>query len=174
MSILIATFLLVLGIILGIYWWFVERPQGKEHSALRRRLKGVREPRKVVAELLNTPDRYSDLGFLDKALKGLGRVAAPTQRTLAQSGLKITLGTLVLASGCVAGLAYCVALRLTALPLIAGACALVGLSVPVWYVRMVRNRRMLKFEEQFPEAIDLLARALRAGHALTTGLSAVG
>ena len=32
---------------------------------------------------------------------------------------------------------------------------------------------MLKFEEQFPEAIDLLARALRAGHALTTGLSMV-
>ena len=173
MSILIATFLLVLGIILGIYWWFVERPQGQEQSALRRRLKGIREPRKVIAELLNTPDRYSDVGFLDKALKGLGRVAAPTQRTLAQSGLKITLGTLVLASGCVAGLAYGVALRLTALPLVAGACALVGLFVPFWYVRMVRNRRMLKFEEQFPEAIDLLARALRAGHALTTGLSMV-
>ena len=33
---------------------------------------------------------------------------------------------------------------------------------------------MIKFEEQFPEAIDLLARALRAGHALTTGLSMVG
>ena len=32
---------------------------------------------------------------------------------------------------------------------------------------------MLKFEEQFPEAIDLLARALRAGHALTTGLDMV-
>ena len=32
---------------------------------------------------------------------------------------------------------------------------------------------MLKFEEQFPEAIDLLARALRAGHAFTTGLSMV-
>ena len=32
---------------------------------------------------------------------------------------------------------------------------------------------MIKFEEQFPEAIDLLARALRAGHALTTGLSMV-
>jgi tight adherence protein B len=33
---------------------------------------------------------------------------------------------------------------------------------------------MIQFEEQFPEAIDLLARALRAGHALTTGLSMVG
>jgi tight adherence protein B len=32
---------------------------------------------------------------------------------------------------------------------------------------------MLKFEEHFPEAIDLIARALRAGHALPTGLSMV-
>jgi tight adherence protein B len=32
---------------------------------------------------------------------------------------------------------------------------------------------MLKFEEHFPEAIDLVARSLRAGHALPTGLSMV-
>jgi tight adherence protein B len=32
---------------------------------------------------------------------------------------------------------------------------------------------MRKFEEQFPEAIDLVARALRAGHALPTGLGMV-
>jgi tight adherence protein B len=32
---------------------------------------------------------------------------------------------------------------------------------------------MWKFEEQFPEAIDLIARALRAGHAFPTGLSMV-
>jgi tight adherence protein B len=38
---------------------------------------------------------------------------------------------------------------------------------------MKRKRRMLKFEEQFPEAIDLLARGLRAGHALTSALSMV-
>jgi tight adherence protein B len=40
-------------------------------------------------------------------------------------------------------------------------------------VRYKRNQRLLKFEEQFPEAIDLLSRALRAGHAITTGLSMV-
>ena len=46
----------------------------------------------------------------------------------------------------------------------------VRVAFRIAYVRHVRNKRMLKFEEQFPEAIDLLARALRAGHALTTGL----
>jgi tight adherence protein B len=51
--------------------------------------------------------------------------------------------------------------------------ALVGAGVPFTYVRWARSRRMLKFEENFPEAIDLLSRALRAGHALTTGLGMV-
>ena len=36
-----------------------------------------------------------------------------------------------------------------------------------------RSQRMSKFEEQFPEAIDLMARALRAGHALTDRTSMV-
>ena len=36
-----------------------------------------------------------------------------------------------------------------------------------------RAARLSKFEEQFPEAIDLIARALRAGHAFTTGLAMV-
>ena len=45
--------------------------------------------------------------------------------------------------------------------------------VPYGYVLRARSQRLLKFEEQFPEAIDLLSRALRAGHALTTGLSMV-
>jgi tight adherence protein B len=40
-------------------------------------------------------------------------------------------------------------------------------------VRRARTVRTYKFEEQFPEAIDLVARALRAGHALPTGLGMV-
>jgi tight adherence protein B len=43
--------------------------------------------------------------------------------------------------------------------------------VPFLFVRFKKNQRMKKFEEQFPEAIDLIARALRAGHAFTTGLA---
>jgi tight adherence protein B len=45
--------------------------------------------------------------------------------------------------------------------------------MPYWFVKFARNKRMFKFEEYFPEAIDLIARALRAGHALPTGLSMV-
>ena len=37
-----------------------------------------------------------------------------------------------------------------------------------------RRKRLRKFEEHFPEALDLLGRAVRAGHAFTTGLEMIG
>ncbi len=45
--------------------------------------------------------------------------------------------------------------------------------VPYLVVRHMRTRRLEKFEEQFPESIELMARALRAGHTFPTGLQMV-
>jgi len=43
-------------------------------------------------------------------------------------------------------------------------------SVPYFYLRSKRTRRLAAFEEQFPEALDFLARSMRAGHAFTISL----
>jgi tight adherence protein B len=45
--------------------------------------------------------------------------------------------------------------------------------IPMGYVAFMRSRRLHKFEELFPEALDLLGRAVRAGHAFTTGLEMI-
>jgi tight adherence protein B len=50
---------------------------------------------------------------------------------------------------------------------------LLGGMLPISVLRFMRTRRMRKFEEQFPEALDLLSRALKAGHAFTTGIDMV-
>lgn len=47
------------------------------------------------------------------------------------------------------------------------AAAGLGAIVPYSYASRLRNRRFQRFEEEFPEAIDTLARAVRAGHAFT-------
>lgn len=51
--------------------------------------------------------------------------------------------------------------------------AVAGGSVPYAWLRRQRTRRVRAFEEHFPEAIDLLARSVRAGHALSTGLQVI-
>jgi tight adherence protein B len=61
-------------------------------------------------------------------------------------------------------------LRLTWVSAIAGAF---GATLPFLLVRFAAHRRVERFEDQFPQAIDLIASALRAGHAFTTGVSMV-
>jgi tight adherence protein B len=48
-----------------------------------------------------------------------------------------------------------------------------GLLIPYVVLARKKKRRLKKFEKQLPEALDLLARGLRAGHAFPTGLQQV-
>jgi tight adherence protein B len=48
-----------------------------------------------------------------------------------------------------------------------------GGLMPYSYASYMRGRRFRKFEELFPEAIDTLTRAVRAGHAFTTALELI-
>ena len=55
-----------------------------------------------------------------------------------------------------------------------GSIALVAGLVPWLVVRHVAGKRMAEFERQFPEALELLTRAMRAGHSLGIGFQLVG
>jgi tight adherence protein B len=48
--------------------------------------------------------------------------------------------------------------------------AALGAFMPFAWLKHKRSRRLKKFEEQFPEALDILSRATRAGHAFQTSL----
>jgi tight adherence protein B len=55
-------------------------------------------------------------------------------------------------------------------------CLFVGIVMaimPFAYIAWKRSQRLGQFEEHFPEALDLLGRAVRAGHAFTTGLEMI-
>ena len=173
MELVVITFVLVLGIIGGSYWALVLRPEQIEEATLQGRLRRATPTGNLSKALLKDPERLSDVGVFDRLLARSGQAVSPLQRMVEQSGLKITVGTLLLGALCSTALGFFLVFRILNLPLVAVFMALVFGSLPFLYVRHVRNKRMLTFEEQFPEAIDLLARALRAGHALTTGLNMV-
>jgi tight adherence protein B len=52
------------------------------------------------------------------------------------------------------------------------AAVAVGIA-PVYYIMLVRRRRLRKFEEQLPDAIDLFTRTMRAGHNIHSGLETI-
>ncbi len=106
---------------------------------------------------------------LDLAIGGTARGSKITA-WIEQSGTKATLSAVLLVSfflGIAAAVGVFVLTRtLPAVP--AGFIA--GFGLPFLVLRIKRTRRMRAFEEQFPEALDLIARALKAGHAFATGL----
>ena len=124
------------------------------------------------AELLRD-DGLSTLPWLDRTLARWSRITY-VRSLLAQAGVntkpgQIILTTAVLALGIYVGAHLFVGG--TVLPILYA----VGVgSIPIGSVYVKRYRRLSAFEKNFPEAIDLLARAVRAGHALNTGMEIVG
>jgi tight adherence protein B len=84
--------------------------------------------------------------------------------------MKVSIsGVLLVAMALAIGLAL-VAGLITRAPWGLPVGAAIGFGLPFLVLNIKRGRRMRTFEEQFPEALDLIARALKAGHAFATGL----
>jgi tight adherence protein B len=109
------------------------------------------------------------LPAFERMMSGTARGSAMSA-WVEQSGVKITLGGLLIASIGAAIVGGFLAATFSKNPLGWPMGLLIGLCAPVVYVKVKRTRRLRAFEEMFPEALDLIARALKAGHAFATGL----
>jgi tight adherence protein B len=89
---------------------------------------------------------------------------------LQQAGVSWTLQTLLLLSVGTAFSLGSMALIVSQSLLIGAAATVLGAMLPTLYIRHRRTKRFNAFEEFLPECIDLVGRALRAGHPLTAGL----
>lgn len=152
------------------------------------RLPGYLAQRKLnsrLGELSVNPDLSPETAEVlvktkhDGVLPGFDRLAAGTAQGSAlatwieQSGVAISLSAVLLIALSLAalfGLITAMLLRLAVGWILGGA---LGFSLPFLFLRVKRTRRMHAFEEGFPEALDLISRALKAGHAFATGLKMV-
>jgi tight adherence protein B len=173
MLIALTTFAIVLGIMLGAYWMFVLRDEDSSQRQVRKRLKTGAGRSHATPELLRPDQPLSKVAVLDRMLKRSDRIVAPLRRQVQYAGMSTTIGTIILSAvflGLVTAAAIELLLHLSAVAVIFG---ILATAVPFVYVRFRAHRRQRKFEEQFPEALDLISRALRAGHAFATGLGMV-
>jgi tight adherence protein B len=148
---------------------------------LRERLATVQEAaaRQPSEELaLLRDEMLSKIPAIDNLLRRSSRISN-LQPFLEQANLKIRAGNILMlcvSSGLVLGVIGF--LMASSLPpnqaLLFGAVGVVlGGFLPYSYASYRRTKRFQKFEELFPEAIDTLARAVRAGHAFTTALELI-
>lgn len=96
------------------------------------------------------------------------------ERMLIQANLTYPVGAILLASVLLAVFGFAAASFATWWFLVRLAVGLLLGTLPILYVYIKKQKRINRFEEQLPEALDMLARSLKAGHAFTGGLQMVG
>ena len=174
MTFVILTFVVALAVVLGAYWLFVVRIEEQTQTSMRRRLKGGNTIRdKARSAILKEAQRVSHVGLIDQLLRRNEVLLSGLQRRIEQADARITPGLFVLTSGVSGLLAFLAVSFYTPWIAIAIVAGLIATTLPTVWLHRKRVNRLHMLEEQFPEAIDLIARALRAGHAFTTGISMV-
>ena len=169
-------FLIGVAVVMGGYGAATRLPQVMKQRRLDARLQEVSQPQEQPEEgpkkLLVKAQNVGPMPAVDRMLGGTERGSA-LSRWIEQSGMKASLsGVLLIALGC-AVLVAVIAAGATRSPYALPVGAAAGFALPFFVLNLKRGRRMRAFEEQFPEALDLIARALKAGHAFATGLKMV-
>ena len=165
-------FLLFLALVLGLVGLLQHR-QGASGRKVNTRLQnmGHRDPDAQRREV-ERDRRYSSIPLFDRILASVD-LAQRLEMLIFQAGMSIRVGVLLLlivacaAGGYVAGLML--SHRIVAAILGLAVCG----SVPLFYVMWRKGQRMHKFAEEFPDALDLLVSALRAGLSFTAAMQIV-
>jgi len=141
---------------------------------LRDRLSAAQKPAEHPLQdaALIRDEMLSRIPAFDAVLRRSERVSL-LQKMLTQGDLNVRAGNFLML--CVVSAAVLgIVLFIAGGNLIFGwAGAILGFFVPYAYASHRKQKRFQRFEEKFPEAIDTLARAVRAGHAFTTALEMI-
>jgi tight adherence protein B len=174
MTIAVITFVVFFLGIVGAYWAFVIRPEEKSLGIVRRRLSPKQAVKATLQrELVKQQQALSAIGAFDKVLRRSERGTKPIKALLDQAGVKVTVGTIVAASGLLGLVTFYFVAKLSGWFILGLPAAVAAGWLPFVVLNRLRTMRVRKFEEQFPESLDLISRALRAGHAFPTGLEMV-
>ena len=90
------------------------------------------------------------------------------------SGLQVSAAELLLLSLLLGAVGFALPAVLGRPPILGAALALALAALPWWRLSSARNKRVQRFEQLFPEALDMMARAMRAGHAFPTAIKMCG
>jgi tight adherence protein B len=171
-------FVVGVGIVLGAFFGISQLPGLIVQKRLESRLREVSQPAESTesaaakVKQLFKAEESGPLPALDRFMRGSEKGSALT-RWIEQSGTGKSVGSLLVTAVVFAiVLAFAVTLVVRA-PWGLPVGAVIGFAIPFMLLQYKRSKRLRKFEEEFPEALDLISRALKAGHAFATGLKMV-
>jgi len=158
--------------VMGLFFGVTKIPGMLAQRKLDARLQELSAPADEAKDgdnLLVKVQHVGPLPALDRLFAGSRRGSAVAQ-WIDQSGMKASVSGVVLIGVVCGVLMSLVAGIITRAPWGLPFGFALGFALPFLFLKVKRTRRLRAFEEQFPEALDLIARALKAGHAFATGL----
>jgi tight adherence protein B len=168
----VLVFVVVVGGIVGAYFAFSAMPGAVKQRQLEKRLREISQPAEKSTGVDSILLKGNSDALLDRMAAGTRGGVALTG-LIEQSGVRTSPGTVLFASVGVAVLLSFVTVvvvrQFWAVPL----AGMAGMCLPTLFLMRKRSVRMRKFEEMFPEALDLLSRAVKAGHAFQTAMNMV-
>ncbi|MFS8978732.1 type II secretion system F family protein [Cupriavidus necator] len=170
----ILLFVAVVLCVEGLYLWW-NNAHGPAAKRIEARLRALSAGGHVSAERLSILKKrmLSDTPLVQRWLMSVPRIGS-LDRWLEQSGSSWSVAQLFGYCGLVVLCAVAlVPLLPVPVPLILGGAALAGV-LPVLHVIRQRHKRLKQMEAQLPDAVDMISRALRAGHAFSGALGMVG
>ncbi|MGC2019000.1 MAG: type II secretion system F family protein, partial [Candidatus Acidiferrales bacterium] len=159
---------------IALLWMFVGTDANQE--VVRRRMESVRKAEQRGNVSLNLKLVRDEMLSSVPALHRLLMKWTWSSRLrdfVAQAGMKTKPAKLLLMSAVIGLGSYLITKMSYPQFPVALLAAVIAAIIPFSVVAFRRRRRLRKFEEHFPEALDLLGRAVRAGHAFTTGLEMI-
>lgn len=163
------TILLVMYACAALYR--IMAPRGTDRAV--ERLQAWTAPMEAATLEIVRKESLSDIPWLNDLLLTARRLQ-PLRVLHQRADCRLPLGVFVLASPLLAFGGLLLALSLHQAMVLALLFAAVLGSIPVGYLAWLKSRRMATLERQLPEALELVSRALRAGHAFSVGLKIVG
>jgi len=153
-------------------WWFSTQSQAARRFSERIQAMGGAQSQSAYRVSLLKQRRLSDSHEVDQFLRKIP--AAQTLDTqLQQAGSAINVSRLLAYCGTATGIGLLLGLALSGNWLTASAIAISGALIPFALLNRQRNSRLQQIQQQLPEVADLIARSLRAGHALPATMQMV-
>ncbi|HEY2773657.1 MAG TPA: type II secretion system F family protein [Candidatus Binatia bacterium] len=167
-----AIFVSILLLVMGLYYLYDQAAYGDPTAAGRRmRMSMDAEARAAAIDIVRRDAMQQDEWYvaLINRFAPLGSIKRLLRQ--ADSDMPVSVFLLMTTVCATAGLVIAFYLRLAPLFILAGAA--VGGALPYRFQARKRRKRLKAVEIQLPDALDLIARTLMAGHAFIMGLKMV-
>ncbi len=157
------------AVVTGGVFFVTRLPESRQRRQLELRLQEVSRPEEAPDQSVVVRQHDGPLPSFEKLI-GRTNAGSRLSRLIEQAGVNTTPSALLLASLACAAVAALAAYVFLRIPLAQFVMVPLGASLPVLWLLQRRSSRLKAFEEQFPDALDLISRSLRAGHAFQAAI----